>query len=192
MLPRVRTLTSGETVVGRPRDFDAPASNFLEAGDIKSVLAVPIFVEGEWSGIIGFENCRREHDWLPAEIHTIKILAELVSAAIISLRRPQVPTDANRIVEASPTIVYRMGPKAPFPLVNISQNIRRYGYDAAELLAAPDRWPQLMDAKDLPVALFVSRGALEKRSAFRRRRDDQFRRRDDRPSGHRARPGARR
>jgi hypothetical protein len=36
------------------------------------------------------------------------------------LRRLQVLTDANRIVEASPTIVYRMGPKAPFPVVYIS------------------------------------------------------------------------
>jgi diguanylate cyclase (GGDEF)-like protein/PAS domain S-box-containing protein len=149
----VRTLTSGETIVGRPRDFDAPARNFLEAGDIKSVLAVPIFVEGEWSGIISFDNCRREHDWLPAEIHIIKILAELVSAAIISLRRLQVLTDANRIVEASPTIVYRLGPQGPFPLLFISHNVRRYGYDADELLTAPDRWPQLFHPEDLPAAI---------------------------------------
>ena len=52
-------------------------------------------------GIIGFDDCRSEHDWLAAEIDIIEILAELVGAAIVSLRRLQVLADANRIVEES-------------------------------------------------------------------------------------------
>jgi diguanylate cyclase (GGDEF)-like protein/PAS domain S-box-containing protein len=149
----VHALAAGKTVVGRPRDFDPPARMFMEAAGIKSALAIPIFVEGEWSGIIGFDNCRSEHDWLPAEIDTIKILAELVSAAMVSLRRVAVLADANRIVEASPTVVYRLGPQEPFPLVFVSHNIRRYGYNAADLMAEPNRWPELIEREDLAVAM---------------------------------------
>ncbi len=145
-LPR---LARGEAITGHTRDFDSAARRFLEAGAVKSVLGMPIFAEGEWRGIIGFDDCRSERDWSPAEIDIIKILAELVGAAIALLRRLQILTDANRIVENSPTVVYRLGPHEPFPLEFLSHNIRRYGYDAEELLAAPDRWPELIESEDL-------------------------------------------
>ena len=117
MAPGSPGLRAAKSIAGRTCDFDPSARKFLESFGVKSALAVPIFVDGEWLGIIGFDNCRSEHDWLPAEIDTIKILAELVSAAIVSLRRVEVLADANRIVEASPTVVYRLGPQEPFPLV---------------------------------------------------------------------------
>lgn len=146
-------LAGGEVIAGRTCDLDPSARKFLESFGVKSTLAVPIFVDGEWRGIIGFDNCRSEHDWLPAEIDTIKILAELVSAALVSLRRVAVLADANRIVEASPTVVYRLGPQEPFPLVFVSHNIRRYGYDAADLMAEPSRWHELIEPEDLAVAM---------------------------------------
>ena len=146
-------LARGEVIAGRTFEFDPSARKFLESFAVKSALAVPIFVDGEWLGIIGFDNCRSEHDWLPVEIDTIKILAELVSAAIVSLRRVEVLADANRIVEASPTVVYRLGPQEPFPLAFVSHNIRRYGYNAAELMAEPTRWPELIEREDLAVAM---------------------------------------
>jgi diguanylate cyclase (GGDEF)-like protein/PAS domain S-box-containing protein len=151
--PWAPTFVAGASAVGSARDFDPSVRRFLEARGIKSVLAVPIFVEGAWCGVIGFDNCRSEHDWLPAEIDIVKILAELIGAAIVSMRRLRVLSDANRIVESSPTVVYRLGPKPPFPLIYISQNIRRYGYDAADMMATPDRWTELMHLDDLSAAL---------------------------------------
>ncbi len=142
-------LASGEAVAGRSRDFDPSARKFLETFGVKSALAVPIFIEGEWRGVIGFDNCRDAHDWPPVEIDTIKILAELVGAAIASLHRLQVLADANRIVASSPTIVYRLAPRQPHALMFVSANIHRYGYDAALLQAEPNRWPQLIHPDDL-------------------------------------------
>ena len=172
-----RTLAGGEIIVGRVRDLDPSARQFLESAGVKSALAIPIFVEGAWCGIIGFDNCRSERDWLPSEIDIIKILAELVSAAIGSLRRLQVLADANRIVEASPTIIYRLGARPPFPLAFVSQNIRRYGYDPNELLAAPNRWPLLVHGEDLPavianITLLVEGKAEHARLEFRIKRRD--------------------
>jgi diguanylate cyclase (GGDEF)-like protein len=146
-------LAGGQVIVGKIADFDPAARTYLLLGGVKSVLRVPIFAEGKWCGFIAFDYCRSERDWLSAEIEIVKILAELVGSAIVSMRRLQVLAIANRIVETSPTIVYRLGPRPPFPLVFVSKNIDRYGYDAAQLLAAPDRWPYLIHHDDIPIAI---------------------------------------
>ena len=153
----VPRLTRGETVVGNTRDFEPAARTLFERGNVKSVMAVPVFVDGQWWGLIAFDECGFERHWGPAEIDTFKTLAELVGAAVARTRRlktladaNQTLADANRIIENSPTILYRLGLKPPFPLIFLSQNISRYGYQADELLAHPERWAQLIDRADLP------------------------------------------
>jgi diguanylate cyclase (GGDEF)-like protein/PAS domain S-box-containing protein len=146
-LPR---LMRGESVAGHARSFEEPVRRFFESGGVKSTVAVPVFVEGQWWGFIGFDACRSEREWSPSEIDTLKTLAELVGAAVTHARGLQKLSDANRIMENSPTILYRLSPKKPFPLTYLSQNIRRYGYEADELLASPSSWLQLIDSKQHP------------------------------------------
>ena len=154
----IAKFSRGETIVGHARDFDIGARKFMELGAIKSVLGIPIFVEDRWWGIIGFDDCRSERDWLPAEIDIIKILAALVSAAIVSLRRLRVLADANRIIESSPTLVYRLAPQEPFALMLLSHNAGRYGYDVGALLAAPSRWVELLHEEDFITVMTALRG----------------------------------
>jgi len=144
----IEKLSHGETIAGNTRDFDPGARAFMKFGGIKSVLGIPIFVEDRWWGIIGFDDCQSERDWQRTEIDIIKILAELVSAAVVSLRRLRILADANRIIENSPTFVYRLAPQEPFPLLFLSQNVSRYGYDVDALLATPNRWPELLHDDD--------------------------------------------
>ena len=146
-LPR---LMGGETIAGHARNFKEPARKFFEFGGVKSTLAFPVFVEGRWWGFIGFDDCRSEREWSPSEIDTLKTLAELVGAAITHTSGLQKLSDANRIIENSPTILYRLSPKKPFPLIYLSQNIRRYGYEADELLASPSNWLQLIESESHP------------------------------------------
>jgi diguanylate cyclase (GGDEF)-like protein/PAS domain S-box-containing protein len=148
-------LATGKTVAGDTRSFDGPARSFFELGGVKSTAAVPVFVDSRWWGFIAFDACRSEREWLPTEIDTLKITAELVGAAVTSARRQQTLADANRIIEASPTVVYRLGPQEPYPLIFVSQNIRRYGYEADELLAQPGRWPELIHTDDIPVSMRI-------------------------------------
>jgi diguanylate cyclase (GGDEF)-like protein/PAS domain S-box-containing protein len=155
----IAKFSRGDAVVGHGRDFDAGVRHFMEIGSVKSVLGIPIFVEDRWWGIIGFDDCRSEREWHPSEIDIIKILAEMVSAAVVLLNRLRVLADANRIIENSPTLVYRLGPRQPFPLLFVTQNIRRYGYEADELMAAPNRWRELIKSEDLAVAM-VNLGAM--------------------------------
>ena len=131
-------LQRGETIVGHVRDFDAAARALFDLGGVKSTLWVPIFADGQWLGMIGFDDCHNERDWSAAEIDTIKTVAELVGAAVARTARLQTLADANRIIENSPTILYRLSPQQPFQLIYLSQNVRRYGYEADELLASPE------------------------------------------------------
>ncbi len=146
-------LSRGEAIVGHVRDFDPEARALFERGGVKSALAVPVTSGGQWLGIIGFDDCRSERDWSTAEIDAIETLAELVGATIDRTKRLQKLSDANRIVENSPTILFRVDPHFPFPLTYLSENVNRYGYQSEQLLAQPERWTDLVQAEDLPALL---------------------------------------
>ncbi len=146
-------LERGEIIVGHTHDFDPPVRKLLELGSVQSTLCVPVFADGRWLGTIAFDDCRNERDWSAAEIDTIKTVAEMVGAAVARAAHLKTLAEANRIVENSPTILYRVGPTFPFPLIFVSGNVSRYGYRADELLAHPERWPQLIEEADRPAVL---------------------------------------
>ena len=78
-----------ERVVGSDRVFSSVVSLLPEserslfAGQqIKSVLTVPIVVDGAWWGFIGFDDCVDERDWTATESEALRLAASLVAAAI--------------------------------------------------------------------------------------------------------------
>jgi CheY-like chemotaxis protein len=71
-------------------------------------------------------------------------------------------SDANIIVQNSPTILYRLRGEPSFPLMYISHNITKFGHDAAQLVASPN-WAQvLIDPDDQPVVDAAMVRVLEK------------------------------
>ncbi len=64
------------------------------------------------------------------------------------LYRAQRLADAARIVEDSPTILFRFAAEHGVPLVYISDNVKRLGYPAEDLLASPHRWLQALHPDD--------------------------------------------
>jgi diguanylate cyclase (GGDEF)-like protein len=146
-------LARGETIVEHARDFDPAAREFFKPRGVQSVLCVPIFVDGEWLGVIGLDDCHGERDWSAAEIDTVQAVAELVGAGLARTAHLQSLADANRIVENSATVLFRLRPLPPYDLVYVSQNVRRYGHDPDQLLADPARWLKLIDAEAHPAIL---------------------------------------
>jgi diguanylate cyclase (GGDEF)-like protein/PAS domain S-box-containing protein len=138
----VPRLASGEVIVGDIVQFEEPVRRLFERLGTQSVLVVPIFVDGNWWGDIGLDDCHSRRDWSSPEIDTVKTLAELVGAAVARTCYITDLADANRIIENSPTILYRLSPQEPYRLIFVSQNVRRYGFEADELLASPVRWLQ--------------------------------------------------
>ncbi len=173
-LPR---LANGETIVGHVRDFDKPVHDLFNQLGTQSVLTVPVQVDGHWWGHLGFDDCRTDREWSPTEVDTLETLAEMVGAAVARTSHLKTLADANRIVENSATILYRLDLKPPFPLTFVSQNVSQYGYQAEELLARPERWAQLIDPADLPAMIdgnqLISAGKIDSdRKEFRFRKPD--------------------
>jgi PAS domain S-box-containing protein len=54
----------------------------LEQQNIKSVLAIPIFVRDDWWGFIGFDDCVEERIWSESEINALGMLAFNLGGAI--------------------------------------------------------------------------------------------------------------
>ncbi|MBK6791217.1 MAG: PAS domain S-box protein [Anaerolineales bacterium] len=54
----------------------------LERAQIKTLLDVPIFVDGEWWGVIGFDDFERIKPWSQAEVDALQIAAGLLGSAI--------------------------------------------------------------------------------------------------------------
>ena len=146
----IARLERGETITGHVCDFEPEKRAFFELGGVKSTLAVPVFAEGRWLGLIGFDNCHDERDWSTAEIDALKTMAELIGAAVARASHLKSMADSKRIIESSPTILYRLAPEPPFALTFVSQNVRRYSYPADDLLAQPNRWLELVEPDDRP------------------------------------------
>jgi diguanylate cyclase (GGDEF)-like protein/PAS domain S-box-containing protein len=170
-------LGKGDTIGVLAREAKEPLGSFLRMLGVKSVLMAPVFVAGRWWGEIGFDDCRQERQWSALEMEALKTLAELVGAAIGWARDLEELSDAKRIIENSPVLLYRLGAKPPHPLVYVSRNIARYGYDAGDLTASPQRYLDLFHPDDLreiavDIARVVSGQAAEVTRERRLRRDD--------------------
>ncbi len=62
--------------------------------------------------------------------------------------RTKALSDANIIIQNSPTILYRLRGEPSLPLIYISHNIAKFGYDPAMLLASPDWAEKLIEPDD--------------------------------------------
>jgi diguanylate cyclase (GGDEF)-like protein/PAS domain S-box-containing protein len=75
-------LQAGDVIHGRVTDFPESERAFLRMLDIKSTAVVPIFVEKELLGFLGFDDCTTERKWLTAEIEALRAAAGSLGAAI--------------------------------------------------------------------------------------------------------------
>jgi PAS domain S-box-containing protein len=71
-----------EIVAANVRDLPHRERAFFGAGDVRSVITVPIFNGTEWWGFMGFDDCVAEREWSPAETEALRTAASLVAAAI--------------------------------------------------------------------------------------------------------------
>jgi PAS domain S-box-containing protein len=78
----IRMLGRGDLVHGHVRDLPESEQPELRAEEILSIALVPIFVEGRWWGIIGFDECVEERVWSAAEVGALGAAAGTLGAAI--------------------------------------------------------------------------------------------------------------
>ena len=69
-------------VGGFVEDFEEPLRSIFMAQNIKSILAIPIFVKNKWWGFIGFDDCTNYRVWNDGEVTALEMLAYILGGAI--------------------------------------------------------------------------------------------------------------
>ena len=67
----LETFHRGELYQGKVRDLPPEERRVLEEEGVLSILEAPIFVGGDLWGDVGFDDCREEREWLPAEMDAV-------------------------------------------------------------------------------------------------------------------------
>ncbi|MEW6195841.1 MAG: PAS domain S-box protein [Bacteroidota bacterium] len=75
-------LSSGKVIKSFVKDFPENIRLLMESQDIVSLLLVPIFVQGNYWGFIGFDDCETERDWSEAEISTLYVAGNTIGNVI--------------------------------------------------------------------------------------------------------------
>ena len=86
-------MKQGLPVYGLTKDFPAGEKDMLLGQGIKSIVTVPILVEGKWWGFIEFDDRLTERNWSAAEADALKTAANIIGAAI------QHEYSENRVLE---------------------------------------------------------------------------------------------
>lgn len=71
-------LGSGQYVAGLVRNFNDEERAQLEDQGIKSILMLPIHVEGQWYGLMGFDDIFEERVWNPGDLRLLQAVADMV------------------------------------------------------------------------------------------------------------------
>jgi PAS domain S-box-containing protein len=106
-----RTLETGEAVHGVTRSFPDPERRrLLDRQGIVSMAVLPITVDDEWWGFIGFDHRTHERRWQQAEIDALSVAANTLGAAIgrerADRRLSETEIRYRSLVEQIPAITY--------------------------------------------------------------------------------------
>jgi PAS domain S-box-containing protein len=79
---QVERLKRGEVRAGNVSTFNPIEKASMSSLGVRSILEVPIFVNGREWGAIGFDDHEQEREWSNAEVDALKIAAGVLSGAI--------------------------------------------------------------------------------------------------------------
>lgn len=90
VIPGFRSrLERGQAVHGLVAEIPEPERSLLRSQNILSIVVVPIIMEGEFWGQIGFDDCSQKRRWTEAEINALGVAAATIGAAIRGIRAEQ-------------------------------------------------------------------------------------------------------
>ncbi len=72
----------GQIIQGNVEDMPQTEQIQLMKMNVKSLIAIPIFIDHTWWGFIGFDQCRHQKTWSADEMDSLKTAARIFGAAI--------------------------------------------------------------------------------------------------------------
>jgi diguanylate cyclase (GGDEF)-like protein/PAS domain S-box-containing protein len=154
--------SEGKIVLSNLRTASSGVKSLLAGIGIKTLLFVPIMIDGKHWGQIGIDSCKVERSWEDFEIEILRTLAELIGNAIQRERYVREIANANRIVQNTPTILYRLRGEPALPMIYISQNVKLFGHEPAALVVSPNLYLSLIHPDDVARVRGTMAATLEK------------------------------
>ncbi|MEN4041987.1 MAG: GAF domain-containing protein [Anaerolineaceae bacterium] len=90
-------MKAGEAISGHVRQFPQAERLMLRSTGIRSLLVMPVTIDGTWWGFLGIDDVQQERNWTPGEEHTLRIVANVLCAII---QRSQSDQEINRLYNA--------------------------------------------------------------------------------------------
>jgi GAF domain-containing protein len=78
----VEVMGRGKVLYGPLRQFPPSEQAVLSPQEIQSLVAVPIFLEKQWWGFIGFDDCWSERQWTAVEVDALRAAANAIGAVL--------------------------------------------------------------------------------------------------------------
>jgi PAS domain S-box-containing protein len=101
---------------------------------IKAFINVPIFVYGQFWGVLCINECHSKHMWDESDIQTLKLIANTIAGLVIRNNTEEQLVRMSSIVNSSPQYISYITPSGRFKYFN--QGVLNIsGYDAEELTA---------------------------------------------------------
>jgi len=87
----------GEMIHGHTHELSGHLRHLFETHDTKSFISFPIWVNGNWWGHIGFDDCLREREWTISEKSVLRAIAYLIGDAVELSVSSLVMSEATRM-----------------------------------------------------------------------------------------------
>ncbi len=83
----VESRRRGEWQTATIKDLDeCDFKDYQVEQGVQSTVSIPVYVQGEWWGLLGLDDCTRPYQWSDEEISLVRMTAHLISNAVLRNR----------------------------------------------------------------------------------------------------------
>ena len=133
-VPRwVEVLSKGEIIQGNVADFPELEKEVLEMQGIISILVLPLIVQREFFGFIGFDNCADRREWDSLEVSLLMSVASAISLAKERQLTQEALQQQITAVEAATNGIAVLNENGEYIYLN-NAHVKLFGYDHPEQL----------------------------------------------------------
>ncbi len=168
----VELLGAGRSVYGTLDDFPDGERAVLERArlPIRSLIAIPIFAEGEWWGYVSFDHADEDRHWQEAEVEALTVTANTLGAAIdrenAMGRLEEAQALYRTLIEQLPAVTYIEDVDSGDETYSSPQTQQLVGYSTEEW-GKRAQWVAALHPEDRERVLAVDAASNETNQPFR-------------------------
>ncbi|HEX5804159.1 MAG TPA: PAS domain S-box protein [Azospira sp.] len=139
---------SGQAVVVNERSLFVQRDKLPDGhSPLSRMISVPVVDNGAARLVIGVGN--KPEDYTHTDVETLQLIGNEVYRVVLQRRIEAALQVADQVVNSSPTVCFRWRAEEGRPVVFVSGNIRRWGYDPQRILAGDPPYTAMVHPDDL-------------------------------------------